>query len=115
MERNFKLIQTIKENFRKGDDFPQGSQEGIDNIHVEQPSTNKNNPRGFDSNYESNHRWYLRGIRLPNIDMRKFDGKNPIIWIFQMEQFFDIHQVSNLQKTPIASLYLDPEQFVWYQ
>ena len=32
-----------------------------------------------------------------------------------MEQFFDIHQVPNLQKVTIASLYLEPQQFVWYQ
>ena len=27
----------------------------------------------------------------------------------------DLHQVPNLQKVTIASLYLEPEQFVWYQ
>jgi hypothetical protein len=32
-----------------------------------------------------------------------------------MEQFFDLHQVPNLQKVTIASLYLESEQFVWYQ
>ena len=47
--------------------------------------------------------------------MKKFDGKDPITWIFQMDQFFDIHQVPNLQKVTIASLYLEPQQFVWYQ
>ena len=45
--------------------------------------------------------------------MRKFDGKAPITWIFQMEQFFDLHQVPTLQKVTIA--YLEPDQFVWYQ
>ena len=47
--------------------------------------------------------------------MRNFDGKDPITWIFQMEQFFDLHQVATLQKVTIASLYLEPDQFVWYQ
>ena len=32
-----------------------------------------------------------------------------------MEQFFDLHQVPTLQKVTIASLYLEPDQFVWYQ
>ena len=27
----------------------------------------------------------------------------------------DIHQVPNLQKVTIASLYLEPQRFVWYQ
>ena len=32
-----------------------------------------------------------------------------------MEQFFDLHQVTSLEKVTIASLYLEPEQFVWYR
>jgi hypothetical protein len=32
-----------------------------------------------------------------------------------MEQFFDLHQVPSLQKVTIASLYLENDQFVWYQ
>ena len=43
--------------------------------------------------------------------MINFDGKDPFTWIFQMEQFFDLHQVPTMQ----ASLYLEPDQFVWYQ
>ena len=55
---------------------------------------------------------------IPKIDMRKFDGKDPVVCIFQMEQFFDLHQVPTMQKVTIASiasLYLEPDQFVWYQ
>ena len=47
--------------------------------------------------------------------MRNFDGKDPITWIFQMEQLFDLHQVPTLQKVTIASLYFEHDQFVWYQ
>ena len=47
--------------------------------------------------------------------MIKFDGKDPITWIFQMEQLFDLHQVPTMQKVTIASLYLELDQFVWYQ
>jgi hypothetical protein len=32
-----------------------------------------------------------------------------------MDQYFDLHQVTSLQKVPNASLYLDNDQFVWYQ
>jgi hypothetical protein len=39
--------------------------------------------------------------------MSKFDGKDPITWIFQMEQFFDLHQVPTLQNVTLASLYLE--------
>ena len=52
---------------------------------------------------------------VPKIDMRKFDGKDPTTWILQMEQFFDLNNVQNTQKVRIATLYLEPNQFVWYQ
>jgi len=45
--------------------------------------------------------------------MRKFDGKDPVNWILQKEQYFDLHGVKLLQKVHIASLYLEPNQFLW--
>ena len=57
----------------------------------------------------------LKTHHVPKIDMRKFDGKDPRTWILQMEQFFDLHNVKNTQKICIATLYLEPNQFVWYQ
>ena len=43
--------------------------------------------------------------------MRKFDGKDPVNWILQMEQYFDLHGVPLLQKVCIASSYLKPDHF----
>ena len=59
----------------------QGSQEDKYSVHVEQPSINKLTLRGFDSNNGSNKGWSPRGIELCKIDVRKFDGKDPITWI----------------------------------
>jgi hypothetical protein len=61
-----------------------------------------------------NSNFGLKTNHVPNIDMRKFDGKDPVTWILQMEQFFDLHNVPHTQKVRIASLYLEPNQFVWY-
>jgi len=47
--------------------------------------------------------------------LRKFDGKDPVNWILQSEQYFDVHDVQLLQKVRIAALYLEPSQFVWYK
>ena len=47
--------------------------------------------------------------------MRKFDGKDPLTWINQMENFFEIHQITHGQKVTMASLYLEPDQFIWYR
>jgi gas vesicle protein len=62
-----------------------------------------------------NSNFGLKTNHIPKIDMRKFDGKDPITWILQMEQFIDLHNVPHAQKVIIASLYLEPNQFVWYQ
>ena len=49
----------------------------------------------------------LKTNHAPKIDMSKFDGKDPITWIPQMEQFFDLHNVPRTEKVWIASLYLE--------
>jgi hypothetical protein len=57
----------------------------------------------------------LKTNHFPKINMKKFDGKDPITWVLQMEQFFYIHNVPHTQKVHISSLYLEPNQFVWYR
>ena len=47
--------------------------------------------------------------------MKKFDGKDPVNWILQMEKYFDLHGVPLLQKVCIASSYLEPDPFLWYK
>ena len=37
----------------------------------------------------------LNTHHIPNIDMRKFDGKDLVTWILQMEQYFDLNNVQN--------------------
>ena len=51
---------------------------------------------------------------IPKLDMRKFDGKDPVTCILQMEQYFDLHNVQNTQKVRIATLHLEQNTFVWY-
>jgi hypothetical protein len=66
-------------------------------IHDE--DTRKVNQEWINSNFG------LKTNHVPKIDMRKSDGKDPITWILQMEQFFDLHNVPHTQKVQIASLY----------
>ena len=56
----------------------QGAQKDKDSVPVDPPSIKKHTLRGFDSNMRSNQGWSTRGIQLPKIDMKKFDGKDPI-------------------------------------
>ena len=76
--------------------------------------THDKNKRNVNHDFiDSNIR--TKNHHVPNIDMRKFDGKDPVTWILQMEQFLDLHNVQNVEKVCIATLYLEPNQFVWYQ
>jgi hypothetical protein len=59
-------------------------------IHDE--NTRKVNQEWRNSNFG------LKTNHVPKIDMKKFDGKDPITWILQMEQFFDLHNVPHTQK-----------------
>jgi len=52
---------------------------------------------------------------IPKMDMRKFDGKDPVTWILQMQQNFDLKNVQNTQKVHIATLHLEKNTFVWYR
>ncbi|KAH9298304.1 hypothetical protein KI387_029986, partial [Taxus chinensis] len=57
---------------------------------------NQSNQRGFFNHSSgSSHQW--RGM-IPKVEMRKFDGKDPLNWITQMENFFDLHQIPGGQK-----------------
>ena len=47
--------------------------------------------------------------------MRKFDGKDSINWILQMEQYVDLHGVPLLRKVCISSSYLEQDLFLWYK
>jgi hypothetical protein len=83
------------------------SENAAHDIHDE--DTRKVNQEWRNSNFG------LKTNHVPKIDMRKFDDKDPITWILQMEQFFDLHNVPHTQKVRISSLYLEPNQFVWYR
>ena len=56
----------------------------------------------------------FKTYHIPKIDMMKFDGKDSITWILQMEQYFDLHDVKHTQKVRLATLHLEPNQFLWY-
>ena len=53
----------------------------------------------------SNVGW--KNHHIPKMDMRKFDGKDPVTWILHMEQYFDLNNVKTTQKVHIATLYLE--------
>jgi hypothetical protein len=96
--------------------------EGLKNFLIERTHESENVSHEIhdEDTMKVNQEWInsnfgLKTNHVPKIDMRKFDGKDPITWILHMEQFFDLHNVPHTQKVQIAYLYLEPIQFVWYR
>eukprot|EP00253_Pinus_taeda_P035556 PITA_35556 len=50
-----------------------------------------------------------------NTNLNTGMAEDPATWILRMEQFFDLNNVQKTQKVRIESLYLQSNQFVWYQ
>ena len=96
--------------------------EGLKNFPIERTPESENVSHEIhdEDTRNMNQEWRnpnfgLKTNHFPKIDMRKFDGKDPITWIHHMEKFFDLHDVSHTQKVQISSLYLEPNQIVWYR
>jgi hypothetical protein len=49
------------------------------------------------------------------LDIPRFDGTEPMSWIFKINQFFDFHQTVEDQRLRIASFYMEGEALTWYQ
>ena len=47
----------------------------------------------------------LKNHHVPKIDMRKFDGKDLVTWILQMEQYFNL-QMCKTHKRYVLKLYI---------
>jgi hypothetical protein len=87
------------------DGLKRGIMEGLKIFLIERTLENENvsheihdeNTRKMNKEWR-NSNFGLKTNHFPNIDMRKFDGKDPITWILQMEQFFGLHDVPHTQK-----------------
>ena len=67
--------------------------------------------------FQNSHGYSSRDMpRGPKLDMHKFDGNGSIIWVLQMEQFFNLHHINHgIEQLQVAVLYLDTERWWWWQ
>jgi hypothetical protein len=49
------------------------------------------------------------------LDIPRFDGSDPLGWIFKINQFFDYHLTPDDQRLRIASFYMEGEALTWFQ
>eukprot|EP00253_Pinus_taeda_P002118 PITA_02118 len=108
MEDLKKYMEGLKEGGTKS------LQERLPNVEKVVEETHDENKRNVNHDFIDSN-FALKTHHIPNIYMRKFDGKDLVTWILQMEQYFDLHDVQPPQKVGIATLYLEPNKFTWYR
>jgi hypothetical protein len=62
------------------------------------------------------HQHFQRDIRLPRVDVTKFDGSNPTGWVTQMEHYFSLYDITyDFAKLQYGVLHLYQESWQWWQ
>ena len=49
------------------------------------------------------------------LEVPRFDGTDPIGWIFKVNQFFDYHRTPKHKRLQIASFYMEGRALSWFQ
>ena len=88
-------IQGSPGNFASTSEQPQPESPSGDAL----PSSSDNSP-------------LLRSIKM---EVPKFDGSDPIGWIFRIEEFFYFHGTPNSLHLRIASFHMEGRAAAWYQ
>jgi hypothetical protein len=65
-------------------------------------------------NYQPHH--FQCDLRLPRVEVTKFDGSDPTGWVTQMEHYFSLCGITDdLAKLQYGVLHLDQERWQWWQ
>jgi hypothetical protein len=74
----------------------------------------KNEGETSSHSFQPHH--FQRDIRLPRVDVSKFDGSDPTGWVTQMEHYFSLYNITDdLAKLWYGVLHLDQECWQWWQ
>jgi hypothetical protein len=58
---------------------------------------------------------FQHDLRLPWVDVTKFNGSDPTSWVTQMEHYFSLYNITNdLAKLQYGVLHLDQERWQWW-
>jgi hypothetical protein len=69
-------------------------------------------PPGFTPDPGPQHPFAHTSIKL---DIPRFDGTEPLNWIFKIKQFFEFHRTPEDQRLSIASFYMEGDALTWFQ
>jgi hypothetical protein len=74
------------------------------------------NTEGETSSHSFQPHHFQRDLRLPRVDVTKFDGSDPTSWVTQMEHYFSLYNITDdLAKLRYGVLHLDQERWQWWQ
>jgi hypothetical protein len=92
----------------------EGTHENKGSIHVEKLSNKKNFPGGFNSNSEVNYGWFTKGMNLPKVGLRKFDGTYFFNSVNQVKEYFELHNIMDDKKMiHIVTLNFEIKPYQW--
>ena len=98
----------------------------VSNTNRNSNSGNHNSNRGY-GNIDMNRRFGCNGLRncnwkgnfsgikMPKVELSKFNGDDPRSWIKKCQRFFMYNPISEDQKVLFASLHLDGVAKSWFQ
>jgi hypothetical protein len=85
-----------------------------DNPLSDAPPHTKAETSSHSHNFQPHH--FQRDLRLPWVDVTKFDGSDPTGWVTQMEHYFSLYNITDdLAKLWYGVLHLDQERWQWWQ
>jgi hypothetical protein len=85
-----------------------------DNPSSSSPPQTEGDHSSHSHNFQNHH--FQRDLRLPWVDVTKFDGSDPTGWVTQMEHYFSLYDITDdLAKLRYGVLHLDQERWQWWQ
>jgi hypothetical protein len=76
-----KIMEALNGRFPESDKVSEGAYENKGSIHVEKLSNDNNVSRGFKSNNGVTYGWSPKGVNLPKVELRNFDGIEFFTWV----------------------------------
>jgi hypothetical protein len=90
-------------------------------LHIPTYNPSSNSPLHTDGEHSSHshnfqHHHFQCDLRLPRVDVTKFDGSDPTGWVTQMEHYFSLYDIiDDLARLRYGVLHLDQERWQWWQ
>jgi hypothetical protein len=86
----------------------------IDDPFPDAHTKNEGETSSHSHTFQPHH--FQSDIRLPWVDVTKFDGSDPTGWVTQMEHYFSLYNITDdLAKLWYGVLHLDQEHWQWWQ